>query len=219
MYLGLDLGTSGVRALLADDQGVAVAVGEAPLEVSHPAPGWSEQDPGEWIAACETAISTLRSSHGDALTRLRAIGLSGQMHGATLLDADDRVLRPCILWNDTRAAAEAADLDRAPDVRTLSGNIVFPGFTAPKLRWVETHEPDVFAATAKVLLPKDYVRLLAHWRACLGHVGCCGHDVARCWCAHLVRPIAGGGAYARRPDAALGRGQRSFGHAACGPCI
>jgi xylulokinase len=93
------------------------------------------------------------------MAALRGIGLSGQMHGATLLDGAHRVLRPCILWNDTRAAAEAAGLDADPDARAISGNIVFPGFTAPKLLWVEAHEPEVFERVATVLLPKDYLRL------------------------------------------------------------
>ncbi|NPD19835.1 xylulokinase [Alterinioella nitratireducens] len=159
MYLGLDLGTSGLRALLVDEGGAPVASVEAPCTVQHPHPGWSEQDPTEWITACKSAMARLRAEVPEALAALKGIGLSGQMHGATLLDKSDRVLRPCILWNDTRAAAEAAALDGAPDVRALSGNIVFPGFTAPKLLWVEAHEPEIFAQIAKVLLPKDYLRL------------------------------------------------------------
>ncbi len=159
MYLGLDLGTSGLRAVLVDGNGTLVGTAQADHGVSHPAPGWSEQDPADWIASCRSAIDALRSAHGAAFTAIRAIGLSGHMHGATLLDAEDRVLRPCILWNDTRAAAEAKALDAVPMVQALSGNIVFPGFTAPKLRWVEDHEPEIFAKIAKVLLPKDYLRL------------------------------------------------------------
>ncbi|MAX74147.1 MAG: xylulokinase [Nioella sp.] len=159
MYLGLDLGTSGLRALLVDENGAPVASAEAPCTAQHPHPGWSEQDPTEWITACESAMARLRAEVPEALAALKGIGLSGQMHGATLLDKSDRVLRPCILWNDTRAAAEAAALDGAPDIRALSGNIVFPGFTAPKLLWVEAHEPEIFAQVAKVLLPKDYLRL------------------------------------------------------------
>ncbi|WP_071673840.1 xylulokinase [Nioella nitratireducens] len=159
MYLGLDLGTSGLRAVLVDADGALVASSECAWPVSHPAPGWSEQDPADWIAGCQSAIAKLKQDAPHALATLRGIGLSGQMHGATLLDASDEVLRPCILWNDTRSHAEAAALDATPGVRDLSGNIVFPGFTAPKLLWVETHEPEVFGKTAKVLLPKDYLRL------------------------------------------------------------
>lgn len=156
MYLGLDLGTSGLKGILVDDAQTVVAEASAPLTVSRPQDGWSEQSPADWIAAAEQVLSALS---GAGLSGLRAIGLSGQMHGATLLDAADNVLRPCILWNDTRAHAEAAELDADPRFRAISGNIVFPGFTAPKLVWVARHEPAIFGRVAKVLLPKDYLRL------------------------------------------------------------
>jgi len=158
MFLGLDVGTSGLRALLADEGGNVIGVADAAYGVSHPRTGWSEQDPQDWITACQTAIAALRRDHPTELAALRGIGLSGHMHGATLLDAAGKVLRPCILWNDTRSAAEAAQLDGTEGVRDLSGNIVFPGFTAPKLAWVKAHEPEIFAQVAKVLLPKDYLR-------------------------------------------------------------
>lgn len=157
MYLGLDLGTSGLKAVLIDENQALVAEATAPLEVARPHPGWSEQMPCDWLAATEAAMAAL-GARAD-LSGVRAIGLSGQMHGATLLDASHEVLRPCILWNDTRAAAEAAALDADPAFRSVTGNIVFPGFTAPKLAWVRAHEPDVFDRTALVLLPKDYLRL------------------------------------------------------------
>src|SRR5690606_39275242 len=101
----------------------------------------------------------LKTEHPAELTAVRGVGLSGQMHGATLLDAADRPLRPCILWNDTRSHAEAAALDADPCFRKITGNIVFPGFTAPKLVWVKENEPAIFSAIARVLLPKDYLRL------------------------------------------------------------
>lgn len=157
MYLGLDLGTSGLRALLVDAQGEAVGDAGAGYGVAHPAPGWSEQDPSDWVAAVRSTLAELRREHPTEMAQLRGIGISGHMHGATLLEASGDVLRPCILWNDTRAHAEAALLDAAPRVREVSGNIVFPGFTAPKLAWVKRHEPEVFARVAKVLLPKDYL--------------------------------------------------------------
>ena len=159
MFLGLDLGTSGIRALLSDDDGAVIGVADAPLGVAHPRPGWSEQDPADWIAALRRALAGLGRDHPQALAATRAIGLSGQMHGAVLVDAAGAVLRPCILWNDTRAAAEAATLDAGAGIREISGNIVFPGFTAPKLAWVARHEPEIFAQIARVLLPKDYLRL------------------------------------------------------------
>ncbi|WP_424974168.1 xylulokinase [Dinoroseobacter sp. S124A] len=157
MYLGLDLGTSGLKALLIDDAQAVVAEATAALTVSRPHPGWSEQLPCDWLKATEEAMAAL-AGQAD-LSAVKAIGLSGQMHGATLLDAAHEVLRPCILWNDTRAADEAAVMDATPAFRKLTGNIVFPGFTAPKLAWVKAHEPEVFARTALVLLPKDYLRL------------------------------------------------------------
>ena len=153
MYLGLDLGTSGLKALLVGAGQRSQVEANAPLSVDRPKPGWSEQDPDSWIAACRAALAQL----GD-LSKVRAVGLSGQMHGATLVDAGGASLRPCLLWNDTRAHAEAAEMDDA-EARRITGNIVFPGFTAPKVEWVRRHEPEVFARTARVLLPKDYLRL------------------------------------------------------------
>ncbi|WP_424985296.1 xylulokinase [Microbulbifer sp. S227A] len=160
MFIGLDLGTSGVRALLVDGKGRAVHSAEAALSVSHPHPGWSEQDPADWIAAARTALRRLAADRPDDMARLRGIGLSGHMHGATLLDRHGDVLRPCMLWNDTRSSEQARRLDALAGLRELSGNIVFPGFTAPKVAWVAEHEPEIFARVAKVLLPKDY---LTYW--------------------------------------------------------
>jgi len=157
MYIGLDLGTSGLKAVLIDDAQQVLAEATAPLTVSRPHDGWSEQAPADWIAAAEQAMAALRAQSD--LSSVRGIGLSGQMHGATLLDAGHNVLRPCILWNDTRSHAEAAALDADPRFRALTGNIVFPGFTAPKLMWVAAHEPEIRAKVALVLLPKDYLRL------------------------------------------------------------
>lgn len=156
MYIGLDLGTSGLKAILMDDGQRILAEATAPMTVQRPHEGWSEQNPAEWIAACEAVLGKL-AAHG--LSKVRGIGLSGHMHGATLIDAADQVLRPCILWNDTRSHAEAAALDANPIFRALTGNIVFPGFTAPKLDWVRKHEPAIWAKVARVLLPKDYLRL------------------------------------------------------------
>lgn len=157
MYIGLDLGTSGIKALLIDDAQRVIDEASAPLEVQRPNPGWSEQRPSDWITAATAVMDALASRN--ALSAVQGIGLSGHMHGATLLDASDNVLRPCILWNDTRAHAEAAELDANADFRAISGNVVFPGFTAPKVLWVRNNEPDIWERTAKVLLPKDYLRL------------------------------------------------------------
>ena len=159
MYLGLDLGTSGVKAMLIDGNQKIIGSAHGDLDVSRPHPGWSEQEPAHWVRATEEAVAGLKAAHPQELAAVRGIGLSGQMHGATLLDADDKVLRPCILWNDTRSYHEAAALDADPRFRAITGNIVFPGFTAPKLAWVAKHEPDVFARVRWVLVPKDYLRL------------------------------------------------------------
>jgi xylulokinase len=157
MYIGLDLGTSGLKGIVIDDAQVVLAEATAPLSVQRPHDGWSEQMPADWITAAEAVLDSLTGQVD--MGAVRGIGLSGHMHGATLLGADDAVLRPCILWNDTRSAAEAAELDANPYFRRLTGNIVFPGFTAPKLAWVRNNEPDTFKEVAKVLLPKDYLRL------------------------------------------------------------
>ena len=156
MFIGLDLGTSGLKGILIDDAQRVLAEATAPLTVSRLHDGWSEQAPSDWIAAAESVMDALAAL---GLGKVAGIGLSGQQHGATLLDAADEVLRPCMLWNDTRSAHEAADLDADPMFRRITGNIIFPGFTAPKVDWVRHNEPAIWAKTAKILLPKDYLRL------------------------------------------------------------
>ncbi|CAN5384585.1 xylulokinase [soil metagenome] len=160
MYLGLDLGTSELKALLLAPDHTVVAVARAPLTVSRPHPLWSEQEPGHWWEALESVMAQLAAEQPAALKQVRAIGLSGQMHGAVLLDGDDEVLRPAILWNDGRSGAECEALTRAvPNLTQITANLAMPGFTAPKLLWVRTHEPELFGRVARVLLPKDYLRL------------------------------------------------------------
>lgn len=158
MYLGIDLGTSSVKVVLIDDEQRIIGSSSQPLSVSRPQSSWSEQHPADWIKATTDALDELKQQFPQALAAVKGIGLSGHMHGATLLDKHHQVLRPCILWNDTRSHEEAAQLDANPIFRQLSGNIVFAGFTAPKLVWVKQHEPDIFKQVAKVLLPKDYLR-------------------------------------------------------------
>ena len=161
MFLGLDLGTSELKALLLSDQHQVIATARAPLTVQRPQPLWSEQDPADWWAALETAMDRLHAEHPQALAQLRGIGLSGQMHGATLLDAHDKVLRPAILWNDGRSGPQCEQLTRdVPQLSAITGNLAMPGFTAPKLQWVRVHEPEVFAQVRRVLLPKDWLRLM-----------------------------------------------------------
>lgn len=158
-WAGIDLGTSSVKTVLIDAGQRVIGSADAPLTVSRPRPGWSEQDPEDWWRAVCATLDALHRAHPRAMAALRAIGLSGQQHGATLLDASDTPLRPCILWNDGRAAAECGVLEARADFRGIGGNIAMAGFTAPKLEWVRRHEPGIFAQTALVLLPKDYLRL------------------------------------------------------------
>ena len=158
LLAGLDVGTSSVKGLL-----VAAAGGEvvARVEVEHalstPRPGWAEQDPEDWWTGARAVLDAL----GDA-GEIAGIGLSGQMHGLVALDAGGHVLRPAILWNDGRTGLECAEIERRIGLQALiaqTGNRALPGFTAPKLLWLAHHEPDVYARIARVLLPKDYVRL------------------------------------------------------------
>ena len=157
--LGIDLGTSELKLALVDAQGALIASAGAPLTVSRPHPHWSEQDPQDWWDALVVAASALRTKHPEAWSRVKAIGLSGQMHGAVLLDGVRRVLRPAILWNDTRSAAQCDELvRRLPSLPLIAGNLAMPGFTAPKLLWVAEHEPEIFRKVGLVLLPKDWLR-------------------------------------------------------------
>ena len=158
MYLGIDLGTSSLKVVLMDEDQTILASEAADLDVSRPHPGWSEQDPAAWWVALEHVVDRLAAAHPAAVATVRGIGLSGHMHGATVLDHTDRPLRPCILWNDGRSEEQARSLSTAAE--RITGNIAMPGFTAPKLVWIRDNEPEIFARVASVLLPKDYVRLL-----------------------------------------------------------
>jgi xylulokinase len=161
MYLGIDLGTSGVKVIMLDDKDVIVAQASSPLTVSRPAPLWSEQNPSDWWQATQLAIAELKQENAESLAQVKAIGLSGQMHGATLLDNKNQVIRPAILWNDGRCEAQCKEIESSePNSRAITGNIAMPGFTAPKLVWLKKHELDNFNKVAKVLLPKDYLRFL-----------------------------------------------------------
>jgi xylulokinase len=161
--VGLDVGTTAVKALAIDPGGTVLARAEVGYPLSTPRPGWAEQDPDEWVRASEAALAELGIEPA-------AVGLSGQMHGLVALDRDDRPLRPAILWNDQRTAAECAEIERCVGrerLLELTGNLALPGFTAPKLLWMRANEPRAFARIRSVLLPKDYVRLkLFGVRAC-----------------------------------------------------
>lgn len=159
MFLGIDLGTSELKLLLLDDENRIVASLGEPLASNRPQPLWSEQHPADWWSALDRSMLRLRESHPGAMSAVRAIGPSGQMHGAVLLDTQGHVLRPAILWNDGRSGPQCAELEASvPSLRAVAGNLAMPGFTAPKLLWVREHEPDLFARTCRVLLPKDWLR-------------------------------------------------------------
>jgi xylulokinase len=159
VFLGLDFGTSAVKALLVDDAQTVVASASVALSVQRPAVGHSEQDPEAWWQAMLEAVDFLGRNHAAALSAVVGIGLSGQMHGAVLLDSTGAALRPAILWNDVRSATECTELENAvPNLRQVTGNIAMPGLTAPKLLWLRKHEPAIFAAARTVLLPKAYIR-------------------------------------------------------------
>ena len=157
-YLGLDVGTSAVKALICDAAQNVVVEHSTPLAISRLRPLWSEQNPADWISAVDTVLDHFHAAAPAALADVRAIGLSGQMHGATMLDAADQPVRPAILWNDGRAHGECAALSAAhPELADIAGVVPMPGFTAPKLVWMARHEPEAFARIRCVLLPKDYV--------------------------------------------------------------
>ncbi|QXO18562.1 xylulokinase [Vibrio ostreae] len=159
MYIGIDLGTSGVKAILLSANGEILASATTAMTVSRPKPLWSEQDPKQWWDATLNSLSELGKQH--SLQQVQAIGLSGQMHGVTLLDGANQVLRPAILWNDGRCEQECLELEQlVPESRDITGNLMMPGFSAPKLKWLAKHEPECFTRVAKVLLPKDYLRFL-----------------------------------------------------------
>ena len=159
-FLGIDVGTSALKAVLVDESQAILAASTVPLSTSRPRPGWSEQEPEDWWTALNAAVSALRGSRRQALRDVRAIGLSGQMHGAVLVDRARRVIRPAILWKDGRATRECAILQEAvPELPRLAGIVAMPGFTAPKLLWLREHEPGSFGKIWKALSPKDFLRL------------------------------------------------------------
>lgn len=163
LFLGIDVSTTGAKALLIDRSAAIVAVASTPLTVQTPRPLWSEQDPLDWWKGTARSIREVLSLAQAEACEIAAVGLTGQMHGLVLLDQEHRVLRPAILWNDQRTAAECDDIRSRMGGRErlvrVTGNDALTGFTAPKILWVRKHEPEVYAKARLVLLPKDYVRL------------------------------------------------------------
>ena len=157
MFLGIDIGTSSVKAVLVDERESIVAQAAMPLNVARPRPMFAEQDPQDWWLATVAAIDTLPPRR---VPRCAASGSPDKCMERRCWIESGKILRPAILWNDGRSALECVELERRePRSRVITGNIMMPGFTAPKLLWVARHEPAIFARTAHVLLPKDYVRL------------------------------------------------------------
>jgi len=160
MYLGLDCGTSGLKALLTDEGGEPIASAARTYSPTRPRAGWSEQNPDDWATAMAGAIADLENNAAKGLSGLKAIGFSGQMHGAVLLDRADRPIRPAILHNDGRAVCEADELARDyPHLAQIVGVKPMPGFTGPKLKWIARNEPDHRRLVNSLLSPKDYLRL------------------------------------------------------------
>ncbi len=191
VFLGIDLGTSAVKTVLVDGQQRILATATAPLQTSRPHPGWSEQAPEDWWQAVRNTVDTIHRDAAGSLRHLRAIGLSGQMHGLVLLDADDRVLRPAMLWNDARASAEAELIaERHPAFAWVAGAAQSPSFWPAKLLWLQRHEPDVFARIRRLLLPKDYLRFrltgLYRTDGCDAGGTLLFDAAARCWSPEIL---------------------------------
>src|SRR5277367_2245376 len=177
MYLGLDCGTSGLKALLTDEGGEAIASAARSYSPDRPHARWSEQNPDDWATAMGGAIADLRNIAGKALSAVKAVGFSGQMHGAVLLDRADKPIRPAILHNDGRAFIEADELARDyPDLAQVVGAKPMPGFTGPKLKWIARNEPGNRRLVNALLSPKDYLRL-----ALSGERGTDMSDAAGTW--------------------------------------
>ncbi|MGH2524610.1 MAG: FGGY family carbohydrate kinase, partial [Anaerolineales bacterium] len=159
--LGLDIGTTGAKALLCDEHGKVLATTTAEYPLYSPFPLWSEQDPADWWRGAREALRAVVAQAGDP-KQIAGLGLTGQMHGAVFLDAQGDVIRPALLWNDQRTAAECDEITRrvgAARLIEIAGNPALTGFQAPKILWLRNHEPENYARVAQVLLPKDYIRL------------------------------------------------------------
>jgi xylulokinase len=158
-FMGVDIGTSGVKVIVCDAKGEVLETASHSLSVQNPQPMWSEQSPDKWWEALCSCLDTLANK--GVTEQVTAIGLAGQMHGAVMLDAQHKVLHPAILWNDGRSNEQCVELtSKVEKVHDITGNMVMPGFTAPKLLWIKKHEPELFSKIHKVLLPKDYIRYL-----------------------------------------------------------
>lgn len=192
LYIGIDLGTSAAKLLMMNEKGEIQKIVSREYPISFPAPGWSEQNPEDWYAACLDGLRELAAAAGSE--KIEGISFGGQMHGLVILDHEDQVIRPAILWNDGRTVEETAYLNEKIGTAALSSytaNIAFAGFTAPKLLWLKTHEPENFKRIAKIMLPKDYIayRLTGmHTTDPSDASGTLLFDVKnRCWSSHMLK--------------------------------
>ena len=194
--LGLDIGTSGAKALLCDADGRVLATETAEYPLHTPRPLWSEQEPADWWRGARAAIAGVLKAAGVDGAQVAGLGLTGQMHGAVFLDARDEVIRPALLWNDQRTAAECAEITErvgAARLIEIAGNPALTGFQAPKILWLRNHEPDNYARLARVLLPKDYIRLKLAGVAAADASDAAGTLLldlrARDWSAEILRAL------------------------------
>lgn len=191
LYIGVDLGTSAVKLLLMDEKGAIQKIVSREYPLSFPHPGWSEQNPEDWLKETVAGVRELTAECDRS--QIAGIGCGGQMHGLVVLDKDDKVLRPAILWNDGRTAEETEYLNTVVGKETLSrytANIAFAGFTAPKLLWMRKHEPELFGRIEKIMLPKDYLNYMLTGVHCTDVSDASGmllFDVAhKCWSREML---------------------------------
>ena len=191
LYIGIDLGTSAVKLLLMDEKGGIRKIVTKEYDLFFPNPGWSEQKPEDWVTAVEDGVHEL--IEGEDASQVAGIGAGGQMHGLVVLDKDDRVIRPAILWNDGRTQDETDYLNNVigkDKLTEYTGNIAFAGFTAPKILWMKRNEPENFAAIAKIMLPKDYINYVLTGVHCTDYSDASGMlllDVKnKCWSEEML---------------------------------
>ncbi len=215
LFLGLDIGTSAVKAVIVDAEDREQASAVAPLSIDNPQPLWSEQHPDAWWDASAAVLDRLAADHPKLMSGVAALGLSGQMLGVALIDAAGRPIRPAPLWNDGRAAAECAELDaKVADFAGLAGARPMPGFSAPKILWLSRHEPDALKRTRRILLTKDYVRLCLTGEAISDRADLVSHAADGHTGRGVVATAHGGLRYRHRPTTRSGRERSSWRYAA-----
>ena len=159
MFIGIDLGTSSIKTVLIDENQKLIGQSENYIELSNPKKGFYEQNPEDWFKSTLKCFNKLKNNYPKEYRSVQSIGISGQMHGATLIDKNNNILRPCILWNDTRSTSQCIEMQKKlPKLTKITGNIPMPGFTAPKILWIKENEKKIFKKIHKILLPKDYLR-------------------------------------------------------------